>query len=157
MTAKIRRARPADIDGIVSVGHQVWPATYEFAGPEYIAHGLTTWWSAAAIERSLDDTTVLVADADDAVVGVGNIDLRGEVPIIWKLYVIPSAQRTGVGSALIRDLVSVAGDRPVRLEYSVGNDRAARFYARHGFTELRREPNDEPGWPDRVWMERAPS
>jgi len=42
----------------------------------------------------------------------------------------------------------------VRLEYVDGNDRAERFYARHGFAELRREPGEQPGWPDIVWAER---
>jgi len=90
------------------------------------------------------------------VVATGNIDLRHDVPIVWKLYVVPPAQGTGVGSALIRELLAVADGRPVRLEYIDGNDKAAAFYARHGFVEVRREPNDEPGWPAQVWVERKP-
>ena len=90
------------------------------------------------------------------VVATGNIDLRHDVPIFWKLYVVPPAQGTGVGSALIRELLAVADGRPVRLEYIDGNDKAAAFYARHGFVEVRREPNDEPGWPAQVWVERKP-
>jgi hypothetical protein len=57
---RIRQARPDDVDAIVQVGHRTWPATYAFAGPAYIADGLATWWSTAAIERSLATTTVLV-------------------------------------------------------------------------------------------------
>jgi hypothetical protein len=47
-----------------------------------------------------------------------------------------------------------AGTRSVRLEYLDGNERAAAFYAAKGFTELRREPAERPGWPDAVWVER---
>ena len=92
----------------------------------------------------------------DQVVGVGNIDLRGDVPIIWKLYVLPSAQASGVGSALLAALLTCvpAGTEAVRLEYLDGNERAAAFYAAKGFTELRREPGEQPGWPDTVWVER---
>jgi GNAT superfamily N-acetyltransferase len=154
MAVTIRPAGPDDIPAIITVGQLVWPATYGFAGPAYIDHGLRTWWSAEAVERSLADTTMLLAADGRDVTAVGNIDLRGEFPVIWKLYVVPAAQGTGVGSALMTELLAVAGDRPVRLEYVDGNDRAARFYAARGFRELRREPGEEPGRPDTVWVER---
>ncbi|GGN98347.1 N-acetyltransferase [Actinoplanes lobatus] len=156
MSVKIRRANRGDVQAIISVGRRTWPATYEFAGAEYIADGLATWWSVEAIERSLETTTVLVADSGKAVVGTGNIDLRPEIPVIWKLYAVPEVQGTGVGAALITELMEVAGGLPVRLEYTDGNARAAGFYARHGFVEIRREANDQPGWPDAVWLERQP-
>jgi GNAT superfamily N-acetyltransferase len=151
---KIRKATSGDIEAIRSVGHRAWPATYHFAGAEYIAHGLESWWSVPAIERSLSNTTVLVAESEGDVVGTGNIDLRAPVPVIWKLYVVPAAQGRGVGSALVAELVRLAEGAPVRLEYTDGNDRAARFYAAQGFAEVRREPNDQPGWPAAVWVER---
>lgn len=154
MDVKIRDAVHGDVDAIISVGRQTWPATYAFAGPEYIEHGMREWWSAEAIERSLKTTEVLVAEKDNTIVATGNIDLRHDVPIIWKLYVVPAAQGTGVGSALIQKLIAVAGESPVRLEYIDGNTKAADFYARHGFIEVRREPNDAPGWPAQIWVER---
>jgi len=151
---EIRDALPADVPEIVSVGRRTWPATYDFAGAEYIAHGLATWWSPEAVERSLVNTTVQVADRGGEIVGTGNIDLRGEAAIIWKLYVVPEAQGSGAGSALIKSLIGYAGGRPVRLEYLDGNTRAARFYAAHGFAEIFREPSDHEGWPATIWMER---
>jgi len=154
MNVKIREAVPGDVEAIISVGRHTWPVTYAFAGPEYIEHGMREWWSAGAIERSLKNTKVLVAEEEDTIVATGNIDLRHDVPIIWKLYVVPLAQGTGVGSALIQELLAAADGRPVQLEYIDGNDKAAAFYARHGFVEVWREPNGEPGWPAQVWVER---
>ncbi|GAA2650625.1 GNAT family N-acetyltransferase [Paractinoplanes durhamensis] len=150
----IRDARAEDVDAIVAIGQQTWPATYAFAGDEYVRDGLAAWWSPAAIARSLGDTTVLVAEDGSGLVGVGNIDLRGAVPIIWKLYVLPETQGTGAGSALMAGLIERAGGLAVRLEYVAGNSRAAGFYAGRGFTELRREAGERPGWPEIVWMER---
>ena len=150
---EIRTAGRPDIDAIKDIGERTWPAAYGFAGHEYVRNGLDTWWSAEAIERSLRDTTVLVADTGDGLLGVGNIDLRLEVPVIWKLYVVPEAQGTGAGTALIAALLERAPGRAVRLEYVDGNDRAAQFYRRRGFAELRREPAERPGWPETVWME----
>ena len=152
---EIRPAGPDDIPAIVAIGHRTWPTTYAFAGPTYIDHGLATWWSPEAVERSLHTTTVLIAETRHGPIGTGNIDLLGPAAIIWKLYVLPEAQGTGAGSALLTELVRHAGNRPVRLEHTDGNDRAARFYTTHGFTEHRREPSDQPGWPDTVWLERT--
>jgi GNAT superfamily N-acetyltransferase len=150
---EIRDARDEDVEAIVGIGRATWPATYGFAGADYVRNGLQTWWSAEAIERSLRDTTVLVADDGSGLIGIGNIDLRQSVPIIWKLYVVPNSQGSGAGKALMAALLARAPGRPVRLEYVDGNDRAARFYAGQGFTELRREPGERPGWPETVWME----
>ena len=157
MSVKIRRPTRGDVEAIISVGRRTWPATYEFAGADYVTDGLATWWSVEAIGRSLETTTVLVADSGKAIVGTGNVDLRPEIPVIWKLYVAPEAQGEGVGAALITELVGVADGLAVRLEYTDGNARAARFYAAHGFVEVGREANDQPGWPDAVWLERQPS
>lgn len=156
MKAEIRPATANDVAAIQEIGHKTWPATYSFAGNDYIAAGLAAYWSREALLRSLDDTAVLVAADGDGVVGVGNLDVRGDVPVIWKLYVLPHLQGSGIGSALLAELLNraPAGTESVRLEYVDGNERAAAFYAAKGFTELRREPGEQPEWPETVWMER---
>lgn len=154
MTLEIRPATDDDVAAIRMVGELTWPPTYAFAGDEYVAHGLATWWSDEAIRRTLTRTSTLVAVADGTVVGVGNLDLDREPQTIWKLYVAPSAQGLGAGSALLRELVALAGGATVALEYADGNDRAAAFYERQGFREVARQPPQVAGGPDIVWMER---
>jgi GNAT superfamily N-acetyltransferase len=152
---EIRPAVADDVSAIQEVGLGTWPATYSFAGDEYVANGLATWWSREALLRSMADTTMLVAVDGDELVGVGNVDLRGDVPIIRKLYVLPRVQGWGVGSVLLAALLDRirATSASVRLEYVDGNAPAAAFYTRKGFTELHREPGERSGWPDMVWME----
>lgn len=152
---EVRRAVPSDASAIRQIGQDAWPATYVFAGEAYIAHGLETWWSHEAVLRGIGTTETFVAETDGTVIGMGNIDLRPATPIIWKLYVLPEHQGIGAGHALITKLLSEApttGD--VLLEYTDGNTRAAEFYRRHGFVELRRDPPDSAGWPEQVWMAR---
>ena len=88
MAVEVRPAAAEDVAAIEEIGGKTWPATYSFAGDDYIAHGLATWWSSKALLQSLDDTTVLVAVDSGQVVGTGNIDVRRAVPVIWKLYVL---------------------------------------------------------------------
>jgi ribosomal protein S18 acetylase RimI-like enzyme len=86
---------------------------------------------------------------------MGNVDLRPEVPVIWKLYVHPHHQGRGIGSSLLRALIEAvpAARGRVAIEYIEGNDRAAAVYGRHGSVEVRREPADRPEWPRQVWAE----
>jgi GNAT superfamily N-acetyltransferase len=77
---------------------------------------------------------VLVAVGGGEVVGVGNIDVRGDVPVIWKLYVLARVQGSGIGSALLTALLDRVppGTGSVRLEYADGNEPAAAFYVARG-------------------------
>jgi ribosomal protein S18 acetylase RimI-like enzyme len=157
MTITVRPATEADVPAIVAIGHRTWPATYEpFTGAEYVARGLAQWWSDEVIRRSLPGTLV-AENAAGAVVGMAGYAPSEDVLVIWKLYVLPEAQGTGAGSALLRRVIADAGARyrAIRLEYLDGNDKAAGFYARNGFRHLRREP-DPDGGPDSVWLELAP-
>ena len=157
MKFSVRPATAADVSAICSIGQEVWPETYAFAGGDFVEHGLAIWWSEEAVRKSLATTTTLVAEAHGQIVGMGNVELRRETPVIWKLYVLPEHQGTGVGSALLMGLVaSVPVERQlIDLEYVDGNDRASDFYTRNGFIEVRREPAEQSDWPDQVWMQRS--
>lgn len=105
VSVEVRGAEAVDVEGIRSVGRACWPDTYAFAGGSYIEHGLALWWSGEATERSLRDTAVVVAVQGGRVVGMGNVDLRGETPTIWKLYVLAEMRGAGVGTALLDALL----------------------------------------------------
>ena len=156
MTPALRRATADDVEAIRRVGHGTWPSTYGFAGEEYVARGLARWYSPEAVLDSVLTTETWLAEVEGEVVGFGNVDLRRDPPTIWKLYVLPSKHGGGVGSALLEQLVArVSAERSVvALEYVDGNERAGAFYARHGFVETSREPGEQPGWPEVVWVER---
>jgi GNAT superfamily N-acetyltransferase len=151
---RIRPATTSDIPEMQQVGAAAWRVAYAFAGPAYIEHGLKTWWTSEALESCLTATQMIVAERDGRVLGVGNLDTCGEVPVIWKLYVHPAAQGTGLGRALLRHLINLAPPDSARvaLEYVAGNEPAARFYAASGFTEDRRSRSADPSEPETVWV-----
>src|ERR1700712_3343567 len=105
MSFSVRAATVEDVDAIRAIGEATWPATYAFAGDDYVAHGLETWWSDVAVRRGLDTTVTLVAESVGGVVAMGNVDLRPDVPVIWKVYVLPDRQGEGIGGVLLRRLV----------------------------------------------------
>ncbi|MEJ5946376.1 GNAT family N-acetyltransferase [Pseudokineococcus basanitobsidens] len=152
----VRSATPEDAGLIRGVGSAAWPETYDFAGEGYVRRGLEQWWSPEAVRRGSATTTTLVAEVGTVVVGMGDLDLHGEVPVVWTLYFSPGHQGRGVGGALLRALLDLVPGRPVELEHVAGDERAAAFYARHGFREVRREPAECGAV--LVWLRRdAPS
>lgn len=62
------------------------------------------------------------------------------------LHVATRFQRLGVGQALLEDVereIERAGHSHVRLQTDTFNDRSRAFYARHGYAEIDRYPDDE--------------
>jgi GNAT superfamily N-acetyltransferase len=80
--------------------------------------------------------------ADGALLGVMGIQDVGDVDLIRHAYVAPGAQRRGVGSALLKQLVASTERRTL-----VGTWAAAEwaicFYRRHGFELVPREQTAE--------------
>lgn len=149
----VRVATGNDVERVRAIGLATWPSTYAFAGDDFVRHGLATWWSTEAVARGIADTVTLVVESAGDLVGMGNLDLRPDPAVIWKLYVRPEAQGTGVGGALMDALLeALPPDRDaVTIEYLDGNDRAAAFYAPKGFAVTGRSPDETAGFPDQIW------
>ncbi|NGN69479.1 GNAT family N-acetyltransferase [Streptomyces sp. A7024] len=155
----IRDAVPADAPAVREVGLVTWPPTYgPIMGDAYVADGLERYWGLDFIERLIAEGRVSVAaTADGAVVGMTSVS-PGEdgIPVMWKLYVHPDHHGKGVGSALLRAAFARAARTSDRLRLDVldGNDAAHAFYKAKGFRETGRSSDEEnPEWPDTVWME----
>lgn len=100
----------------------------------------------AWVERCLDDEAraVLLADADAEPAGYAFV-LPERLSMIWdaavlnELYVAPDQRGTDVADALIESAIDVARSQDLPLDRLVldvdpDNERAYRFYERHGFT-----------------------
>ncbi|MGO4453354.1 GNAT family N-acetyltransferase [Arthrobacter sp. RAF14] len=154
MNPHVRQAKAADVDGVVAVGHTTWPPTYlELAGAEYVKAGLARWWGSEGIAEAIAAGQILVAEVDDRVVGVAMFSADGSVVDLWKLYVMPEFQGSGVGAQMLQAVIDGPGSRAtsIRLAHKEGNTRARSFYERWGFAETHRTP-DDLGGPDNVWM-----
>lgn len=149
MTPTIRRATPDDLAAVRFVGVRTWPATYgPPLGAHYVMHGLDTHWSVEAIAPALAAGRIDVAETDDGIVGMTEVEDLGDSLVLWKLYVIPSAQGAGIG----HDLVAAAKDRArqrgrdLLTEYEPANEVVRGFYLREGFEDT------QAPWPGAVWL-----
>ncbi len=152
----IRPGIPDDAPSLADLGAVVTAATYHAIDPDAAVHTLETWWTPQVLRTSIENTRHWIAqESTGRIVGIANLGRKDGRLVVWKLYVHPDRQGSGLGRRLLASVVEAvheAGDHELWLSYLDGNDRAAGFYAAHGFAEQHREP--DPPYPDQVWMRR---
>ena len=150
---EVSPAGEADLDDLVDVAARTFPLACPPAAPAddvaaFIRHHLSA-------DRFRDyladpDRAVLVARIDERIVGyamlirgvVDDADVQSAVPVrpaveLSKMYVLPDGHGAGVSAALMAAAVDTArtlGAACVWLGVNQENQRAQRFYAKHGFT-----------------------
>ena len=74
-----------------------------------------------------------VAEQTGRVLGVMGLQDRGEVALVRHAYVAPDAQRTGLGTQLLRHAESLT-EKPILIGTWAAASWAIEFYRRNGFT-----------------------
>ncbi|NYI78192.1 GNAT family N-acetyltransferase [Nocardioides panzhihuensis] len=152
---QVREATAGDLAAVIHVGVTTWRATYPpITGEAYVEDGIARWWTPEAVLPGIEARRVLVAEVDDQVVAMAAYSPLEDHLMLWKLYVIPEAQGSGAGRALLTEVIARAGDLPVRLTHLVGNDRAHAVYERFGFVDTGKISSPLDGGPEEVVMER---
>lgn len=116
-------------------------------------------WSAAAFWNELAETGTrhyVVARDGGLVLGYAGLAVFGDEAHVLTIGVTGAAQGRGTGTALLLDLLAVAGDRRVLLDVRADNEVAQRLYRRHGFVPVgRRRRYYQPSGVDAVVMARG--
>ena len=159
----IRGATPDDAAAIQSVQAQTWLATYPNAELGIMREGLRRHLEgehgeriAERIDRTRERLSAHAGDpaggCDFVAVLAGGAIAGFTAPFVeaggrrrvGALYVLPSAQGSGIGhTLLVRNLAWHREDRDVYLTVAAYNERARRFYARHGFVVTGQPAGDE--------------
>jgi ribosomal protein S18 acetylase RimI-like enzyme len=90
-----------------------------------------------AIAKRFDEFVVAILDGEVA----GYYSL-GEGNYFWHLYVDPAFQRRGIGAALhdaALAAIRARGFETAKLDVATANEKAVRFYRRHGWRETGRD------------------
>jgi len=126
---RLREVRPGDLEAL----HRLDQACFE-ADVAYTQGQLRYFLSRA-------DSCGIVAEVDGALAGFAIGHRSGARGHVVTIDVAAAHRRSGVGRALLRELVrrlEESGARRVRLEVDLRNDGAIRFYESLGFRESRR-------------------
>lgn len=137
MDVTIRPMTPDDVPGKAHVHWQSWREAYaNIIDPAWL--NARTLAQCEDMARRFPDNT-LVAVQDGRVVGFGVYGTTREADLpdygeLYALYVLASHHGKGIGFALMHACVAAMPGRPgIVLWVLEGNERAIRFYERHGF------------------------
>ncbi|MGM7698845.1 GNAT family N-acetyltransferase [Microbacterium sp. A84] len=143
----IRDATTADARGIARVHVHSWQSAYLGLLPQDVLDGLSIEdrverWVGILAEPATNSHTLVVEAHGEilawASFGAARDDDAPATGELWGIYAHPDSWSTGVGRALlaaVEDALREDGHRSAYLWVLDGNDRAADFYERHGWTE----------------------
>ena len=102
---------------------------------EILFPGDSPWnWEMFASELEAGNHYVVHRDASSAIDGYAGLALMDDEAEVHTIGVRPESQGAGIGRKLLRQLISVAGDRRLLLEVRTDNVPAIALYTSEGFT-----------------------
>ena len=136
----VRPARAEDARGIAKVHVETWRATYPGVMPQKLLDELSVDEREARWRSMMGrgESATFVAEADGDVVGfvsVGRSWTEPQAGELYAIYVVPRAQGTGAGLALMETAVEWLSERfdEAILWVATENPPARRFYERYGW------------------------
>jgi GNAT superfamily N-acetyltransferase len=139
----LRRLLPSDADAFHAMALAAWLDAYTGLVPEDVAADASRMISAAMASRF--DRFVVAFDDGEPIGYYSLGDAPEDQNYLWHLYVDPRVQRRGTGT-LLHDAALVEirkrGWDHATLDFVAGNEKAARFYAHHGWVESGRTVSD---------------
>jgi GNAT superfamily N-acetyltransferase len=142
LAVRVATTDSIDIDELAAVAARTFRlACPPSVTPENIASFVDANLSAERFGEYLADPQrlILTASQDDRIVGYAMLvrDSAGPGVELSKMYVLPEHHGTGVSTALMKAALQAAaelGGSHVWLGVNQKNQRAQRFYLKHGFT-----------------------
>ena len=154
---EIRPATGADVPALRSVGIRAWRGAYAGLLPAAaIDAAIAERWNEYSLAAACRDGRMLLARRAGTPVGLLEFDRMADGrAVVWKLYVAPEAQRTGVGRALLEHCAgALRPGEELWLEHERVNAAAAAFAERLGFTVRGTEPSEHDPAVSIVWRAR---
>lgn len=131
---RVRFAREDELEHLAEIWHEGWLDAHAPILPPELARYRTLDSFTQRLHSALPNVRVLGPAGSPA----GFCLVQGAE--LYQLYVAASGRRAGVGAALLGDAearLSADGTRVAWLACAIGNERAAMFYQRHGWTRAR--------------------
>ena len=129
----VRTAQPEDVTGLARLWHDGWQDAHAALLPDELARHRTLESFRARVVAALADLRVMGPLGDPEGLCLVHADELNQ------LYVSESARGKGVAAALLADAEARIAARAYEtawLACAIGNDRAARFYEKHGWRRV---------------------
>ena len=122
----LRRYSAGDEDAAI----ELWRRTWQLAYPQIDFATRVDWWRERWRHELVATATIMVAESDGKLVGFVTVDQR--TCDLDQMVVAPEAWGSGLAAALIAEAKRLSPDG-LDLHVNTDNERAIRFYEKHGF------------------------
>ncbi|HET8713443.1 MAG TPA: GNAT family N-acetyltransferase [Gemmatimonadales bacterium] len=130
---QVRPADPKDVDPLAAIWHEAWHETHARLVPRALTE-----------QRTLESLRARLIAALTSVRVVGDVGAPLGFCIakddeLYQLFVAPAARGSGAAVALLADgeaRLAANGVLTAWLACAIGNERAARFYEKHGWRRI---------------------
>lgn len=136
----IRRSTDADLPMMLAI---INDAAQAYRGVIPADRWHDPYMSADELSREIASggITFWVADDDGRLAGVMGMQDKGDVALVRHAYVVPTTQRSGVGTRLLRHVEALV-DKPILIGTWAAASWAIEFYRRNGFVVVPTEEKD---------------
>ena len=135
----IRKSVGADFSVILAI---INDAAHAYRGVIPADRWHEPYMPASDLEREIAAGVVFwVAEQNGQIAGVMGIQDKGDVTLVRHAYVVPTTQRSGVGTSLLRHIEGLV-DKPILIGAWASASWAIDFYLRNGFTMVADEEKD---------------
>ena len=135
----IREASKNDIASIRQIATITWPVAYgTYISKEQLDYMLDMMYSGDSLEDQMNKGhQFFMAEHNSEAIGFASVSKEDDNACkLNKLYVLPTAQKTGAGKALLFKTIDFAKSLAANCLYLQVNkqNNAQHFYQKHGFT-----------------------
>ncbi|CAM3995494.1 GNAT family N-acetyltransferase [Alkalicoccus chagannorensis] len=144
-----RRAVPEDAKEIQDIAVQSWHDTYEDLIPRDVQQAyLDKVYHEEKIIERMKESNLFICEKAGRTIGFAAFFYETPTSAeVSAIYVLPGAQREGVGSALMEHLWShMQNVRDVYVDVEAGNEKAETFYTARGFKKEAEFQEDIEGY-----------
>jgi ribosomal protein S18 acetylase RimI-like enzyme len=151
----VRTASERDLPAVQKLLRETWHATYDaIYGVERVNEIKRDWHSLESLKSRLSKphSEFVLFEGEEGIIGMAFASQSDPGFVtLYQLYVHPDAQRRGVGSLLVDEIIAAFPDaKSLRLEVEPENTSSVAFYAAKGFAQVGRAENcgkDQSGIP----------
>lgn len=137
MNYKIRKMKKEDIKEVQDVAWKSWKATYNGIIPAEIQQNfLKVAYSDEMMEHRLNQSLILVAEADGRVVGFANYSRVNDAGVVElsAIYIYPDYQGIGIGTSLLKKGIKhLEAAKEIYVNVEKENEIGKNFYQANGF------------------------
>ena len=138
----VRDATGSDVEAVREVARASWETDYpDILSRESVEEGFDEWYGPDRLRKNVEEprSELLVAEAEESVIGFAHAFVDPEEVTLLRLYVRPDSRGEGAGRGLFEALVeraTEAGVDRLRATALAANDSGAAFYRAMGLDRV---------------------